>query len=180
MRSCELRGKELMDAEVITPSDLNECLKAERRNEGCIISVGLPCYSCLHTLLDSIRTNSAGLLLLDDVEVTYLNRPHDKLMDWFFNPIMVLKEQIKVLKLEEGEVRFLEKVLLFGSNSQRMEAWDNGSSVPQDALRAAQIQGISRRYGVLLIFQFQPNKKKTRTLLNSEYSCFESMNVFVG
>lgn len=180
MRSCELRGKELLDAEVITPSDLDECLKAERSNEGCIISVGLPCYSCLHTLLDSIRTNSAGLLLLDDVEVTYLNRPHDKLMDWFFNPIMVLKEQIKVLKLEEGEVRFLEKVLLFGSNSQRMEAWDNGSSVPQDALRAAQIQGISRRYGVLLIFQFQPNKKKTRTLLNSEYSCFELMNVFVG
>ncbi|KAK9948890.1 hypothetical protein M0R45_004444 [Rubus argutus] len=145
MRSCELRGKELLDAEVITPSDLYECLKAERSNEGCIISVGLPCYSCFHTLLNSIRTNSAGLLLLDDVEVTYLNRPHDKLMDWFFNPIMVLKEQIKVIKLEEGEVRFLERVLLFGSNSQRMEAWDNGSSVPQDALRAAQIQGISRR-----------------------------------
>ncbi|XWS29859.1 hypothetical protein CRYUN_Cryun24cG0066200 [Craigia yunnanensis] len=26
-----------------------------------------------------------------------------------------------------------------------MDAWDNGSSVPQDSLRAAQIEGISRR-----------------------------------
>ncbi|KAK9285036.1 hypothetical protein L1049_024220 [Liquidambar formosana] len=58
---------------------------------------------------------------------------------------MVLKEQIRVIKLGEGEVRFLEKVVLFGSNTQRMEAWENGSLVPQDALRAAQIQGISRR-----------------------------------
>ncbi|KAM5576511.1 putative membrane protein [Rosa sericea] len=145
MRSCELRAKQLLDAEVITPSDLYEWLNSENSNEGCIIGVGLPCYSFLHTLLCSIRSNSAGLLLLDDVEVTYLNRPHDKLMDWFFNPIMVLKEQVKVIKLEEGEVRFLEKVLLFRSNTQRMEAWDNGSLIPQDALRAAQIEGISRR-----------------------------------
>ncbi|KAK9292150.1 hypothetical protein L1049_020109 [Liquidambar formosana] len=59
---------------------------------------------------------------------------------------MVLKEQIRVIKLGEGEVRFLEKVVLFGSNTQRMEEWENGSLVPQDTLRAAQIQGISRRY----------------------------------
>ncbi|XP_050376240.1 uncharacterized membrane protein At3g27390 [Argentina anserina] len=145
MRSCELRGKQLLDEEAITPSDLYEWLKSEKSNEGSIISVGLPSYSFLHTILCSIRSNSPGLLLLDDVEVTYLNRPHDKLTDWFFNPIMVLKEQVKVIKLEEGEVRFLEKVLLFGSIRQRMEAWDNASLVPQDVLRAAQVQGISRR-----------------------------------
>ncbi|XP_004289227.1 PREDICTED: uncharacterized membrane protein At3g27390 [Fragaria vesca subsp. vesca] len=145
MRTCELRGKQLLDAEAITPNDLYEWLKCENSNEGSIISVGLPCYSLLYTLLCSIGSNSPGLLLLDDVEVTYINRPHDKLMDWFFNPIMVLKEQVKVINLEECEVRFLEKVLLFRSNTQRMEAWDNGSLIPQDALRAAQIQGISRR-----------------------------------
>ncbi|PQQ05904.1 putative membrane protein [Prunus yedoensis var. nudiflora] len=111
MRSCQLRGKQLLDA---------------------------------NTLLCSIRSNSSGLLLLDDVEINHFNRPHDKLLDWFFNPIMVLKEQIKV-QLAEGEVRFLEKVVLFGGNTQRMEAWDNGSLAPQDALRAAQIEGISRR-----------------------------------
>ncbi|XP_048334485.1 uncharacterized membrane protein At3g27390 [Ziziphus jujuba] len=145
IKSCEMRGKQLLDANVITSTDLNEWLKAKNSNEAAIISVGLPCYSLLQTLLHSIKANSGGVLLLDDIEVNYFNRPQDKLLDWFFNPVMVLKEQIKVIKLGEDEVRFLERVVLFGSNTQRMEAWENGSITPQDALRAAQIQGISRR-----------------------------------
>lgn len=158
MRSCELRGKELLDANVITSIDLNEWLKAKNSNEAGIISVGLPCYSLLQTLLYSIKANSGGVLLLDDFEVNYFNRPKDKLLDWFFNPIMVLKEQIKVIKLGEGEVRFLERVVLFGSNTQRMEAWENGSIIPQDALRAAQIQGISRRYLLISFKCFNYNR----------------------
>ncbi|KAJ0041554.1 hypothetical protein Pint_28073 [Pistacia integerrima] len=122
MRSCEMRGRELLNANVITPLDLYESLKAKNGNEGAIISVGLPCYTFLQTLLYSIKAGSGGLLLLDNFE-----------------------EQINVIKLGEDEVRYLEKVVLFGSNTQRMQAWDNGSLVPEDALRAAQIQGISRR-----------------------------------
>ena len=155
MKSCEARGKELLDADLITSSDLHEWLKAKNVNEAAIISVGLPCYSLLHTIMYSIEAESGGLLLLDNVEVNYLNRPKDKLMDWFFNPVMVLKEQIRVIRLGEDEVRFLEKAVLFGSNTQRMEAWENGSLAPQDALRAAQIQGISRRYELFLSFQLQ-------------------------
>lgn len=146
MRSCEITGKELLDAYLITPADLHEWLKAKNSNEAAaIVGVGLPCFSLLQALLCSIQGNSSGMLLLDDVEITHMNRPKDKLLDWFFNPVMVLKEQIKAITLGESEVRFLEKVVLFGSNTQRMEAWENGSLVPQNALRAAQIQGISRR-----------------------------------
>ncbi|KAF2283703.1 hypothetical protein GH714_014282 [Hevea brasiliensis] len=68
-----------------------------------------------------------------------------QLFDWFFHPLLVLKEQIRVIKLGEGEERFLQKVVLFGKDTERIEAWDNGSLVPQEALRAAQLQGISRR-----------------------------------
>ncbi|KAK9277159.1 hypothetical protein L1049_006698 [Liquidambar formosana] len=96
MRACELRAKELLDANVIASADLYEWLKTKAANDASIIGVGT--------------------------------------------------EQIRVIKLGEGEVRFLEKVVLFGSNTQRMEEWENGSLVPQDALRAAQIQGISRKY----------------------------------
>ncbi|KAF5463807.1 hypothetical protein F2P56_013939 [Juglans regia] len=144
MRYCEMRGKDLLDAGVITPADLYEWTKAKNSDESAIISVGLPCYSFLQALLCSIKANSGGLLL-DGVEVTYFNRPKDKLLDWFFNPVMVLKEQIRVIKLGEDEVNFLEKAVLFGSNTQPMETWQNGSLAPQDALRAAQIRGISRR-----------------------------------
>jgi hypothetical protein len=152
MKHCEMRGKELLDAGVITTADFYEWLQAKNSDEAAMISVGLPCYSFLQTLLYSIKANSRGLLLFDGVEVTHFNRPKDKLLDWFFNPIMVLKEQIRVIKLEEDEVRYLEKEVLFGSNTQRKEACHNGSLAPQDALRAAQIQGISRRYELFLHF----------------------------
>ncbi|POO02784.1 membrane protein [Trema orientale] len=167
MRSCEMRGKELLDANVITPADLYEWLKAKNSHEAAIIGVGLPCYSFLQTLLNSIKANSGGLLLLDDFEVNHLNRPKDKLLDWFFNPVMVLKEQIKAITLEEAEMRFLEKVVLFGSNTRRMEAWENGSLVPQDALRAAQIQGISRRMTGMVrsISKFPTHRRRYRQVV---------------
>ncbi|XP_061347005.1 uncharacterized membrane protein At3g27390 [Gastrolobium bilobum] len=145
MRYCEMRGKELLDADVLTAADVCEWVRGKNNNEASVIGVGLPCYSLLQTLLFSIKANSSGVLLLDDFEITYFNRPKDKLLDWFFSPVMVLKEQIRVIKLVEGEVRYLEKVILFGSNKQRFEAWDNGGLLIPDALRAAQIEGISRR-----------------------------------
>ena len=146
MRDCEIRGKELLDANVLTAADLYEWLRGKNVNEASIVGVGLPCYSLLQTLLFSIKANSSGVLLLDDFEITHFNRPKDKLLDWFFNPVMVLKEQIRVIKLVEGEVRYLEKVVLFGVNKQRLKTWDNGSLLIPDGLRAAQIEGISRRY----------------------------------
>lgn len=144
MRSCEIRARELLDADVITQTDLCEWLKAKNSHEAPIIGVGLPSYSFLHTLVASMKAGD-GILLLDDVFITHENRPQDRLIDWFFQPVMVLKDQIKILKLGEGEMRYLERVLLFGSDPDRMGAWENGCVIPQDPLRAAQIQGISRR-----------------------------------
>ncbi|XP_021752197.1 uncharacterized membrane protein At3g27390-like [Chenopodium quinoa] len=145
MRTCEIKGRELLDANVLTRTDLYEWLKAKNSHEAPIVGVGLPSYSALDTLLRSIQAGADGILLLDEVIVNQENRPHDRLLDWFFNPLMVLKEQIKTLKLGDGEMQYLERVLLFGSHPQRMEAWENGCVIPQDPLRAAQIQGISRR-----------------------------------
>lgn len=145
-----MRGKELLDASVIAPDDLYEWLSAKNSNDAAIVGVGLPCYSLFQNLLFSIKSGSVGLVMLDGVEVTNLNVPQDRLMDWFFQPIMVLKEQIKVIALGEGEIRYLEKFIIFGGNTQRMESWNNGSFVPEDALRAAQIQGITRRYELYL------------------------------
>lgn len=146
IKMCEVRGKELLDANVITQSDLEDWSKAKNGNGAAIVNVGLPCYTFLQTILNSVKTGSDGLLLLDNLEVTYLNRPRDRLLDWFFQPVMDLKEQIKVMSLEEGEERYLEKTVLFGrNNAERFKAWENGSLAPQDAIRAAQIEGISRR-----------------------------------
>ncbi|KAG8384394.1 hypothetical protein BUALT_Bualt04G0113500 [Buddleja alternifolia] len=145
MKLCEVSGKELLNANTIAHTDLSDWLKAKHANDATIIDVGLPCFSFLHTLLNSIEAGSNGLMLFDGTEVNHLNRPQDRLLDWFFHPVMVLKEQIRVIKLEEGEIRYLEKMLLFGNDKERAKCWENGSLIPQDALRAAQIEGISRR-----------------------------------
>nr|GMD51769.1 uncharacterized membrane protein At3g27390 [Ipomoea batatas] len=145
IKMCEVRGKELLDSNVITQSDLEDWSKAKNGNGASIVNVGLPCYTFLQTILHSVEAGSDGLLLLDNLEVTYLNRPRDRLVDWFFQPVMDLKEQIKVMGLEEGEIGYLEKTVLFGRNTERFKAWENGSLAPQDTIRAAQIEGISRR-----------------------------------
>ncbi|KAK4488373.1 hypothetical protein RD792_004134 [Penstemon davidsonii] len=145
MKTSEVKGNELLDMGVITSSDLSDWLNSRHSNEATIINVGLPCFSFFHTLIYSIKVGSNGLMLLDGTEVNHLNRPQDRLLDWFFHPVMVLKEQIRVLQLEEGEIRYLEKVILLGKENERSKSWENGSFVPQDALRAAQIEGITRR-----------------------------------
>ncbi|KNA03843.1 hypothetical protein SOVF_205270 isoform B, partial [Spinacia oleracea] len=145
MNTIEIKGKELLDANVLTRADLYEWLKAKNSHEAPIIGVGLHSYSALYTLTCSIQAGADGIMLLDGVIINHVNRPQDRILDWFFNPLMVLKEQIKTLKLGNGEMQYLERVLLFGSHPQRMEAWENGSVISQDPLRAAQIQGISRR-----------------------------------
>ena len=146
MKSCEMWGKELLDASVINPSDLCEWLKAKNSNDGPIIGVGLPCYSLFQNLLYSIESGLVCLMMIDGIEVTALNTPQNRLLDLLFQPVMVLKEQI----LEEGEVRYLEKLIIFGGNTERMESWKNGSFKPEDALRAAQIQGMAKRYELCL------------------------------
>ena len=147
MTACELSGKELLDANVITSVDLSEWLRTKGSSEETV-GLGLPSYALLHSLLHSIKAGSGGILLSTGIEVFHLNRPQDQLLDWFFQPIMVLKEQIKVIQMDEDEVRFLEKLVLFIGDTQGMESWDNGSVAPQNALKAAQIQAISRRYEV--------------------------------
>ncbi|CAI9110158.1 OLC1v1010137C1 [Oldenlandia corymbosa var. corymbosa] len=145
MRACEVRGKQLLDADVITTADLYGWLKAKNGSENPIIDFGLPCYAFLQTIIHSINAGSDGLVLLDGLEVTHLNRPQDRLFDWFFHPILVLKEQIRVIQLEDFELKFLEKRVLFGNDTARLKAWDNGGLMPEDTLKAAQIEGISRR-----------------------------------
>lgn len=144
MENSEMRGKELIDANIVTEVELNEWLRTNGAKQG-IVGLGLPSYAFLQRLLYSIESGSSGLMLSTGIEVTYLNRPQDRLMDWFFQPVMVLKEQIKFIGLKVEEVRFLEKLVLFNGDNVSMQSWENGSVVPQDALKAAQIQAISRR-----------------------------------
>jgi len=143
MKACEQRGRDLLNLNVITAVGLSEWLRGKESGHETI-SLGLPSYSLLCSVLQSIKAGAGGLLM-GSVEVNQFNRPQDRLLDWFFHPVLVLKEQIQVLSMTEEEVRFLEKLTLFVGNAAGASAWDNGDEVPQDPVRLAQIQAISRR-----------------------------------
>ncbi|WOK94313.1 hypothetical protein Cni_G03015 [Canna indica] len=143
-KSCEIKGKELIDANIITTFHLSDWLQTKGATQETV-GIGLPSYAFLHTLLNSIKAGSGGILLSCGIEVTHQNRPQDRLLDWFFHPIMVLMEQIKVIKLKDDEVRFLEKLVLFVGNTSSRDSLDNGFMAHQDPIRSAQIQAISRR-----------------------------------
>ncbi|KAI4968312.1 hypothetical protein ZWY2020_057967 [Hordeum vulgare] len=142
MKSCEQRGRDLLNLNVITSVDLTEWLRTkDSGNE--TINLGLPSYDMLCTVLHSIKAGSTGLLLGNDVEVDQQNRPQDLLLDWFFHPVLVLKDQMQVLKMTGQEVRFLERLTLFvGSSSATAggDVWDNGAETPCDPVRMAQIE----------------------------------------
>ncbi|KAG8064737.1 hypothetical protein GUJ93_ZPchr0004g40205 [Zizania palustris] len=144
MKSCELRGRDLLDLNVITTTDLTEWLRSKECDHETV-GLGIPCYSLLCTILHSIKAGSGGLLVGNGIEVNQYNRPQDRLIDWFLHPVLVIKDQIQALKMTEEEVRFLEKMILFVGNSARANGWDNGAEIPQDPVRTAQIQAISRR-----------------------------------
>ncbi|XP_006652341.1 uncharacterized membrane protein At3g27390 isoform X2 [Oryza brachyantha] len=144
MKNCEMRGRDLLNLNVITTVDLTEWLRSKESGQEAI-GLGVPSYSLLCIILQSIKASSGGLLVGNGIEINQYNRPQDRLVDWFLHPVLVLKDQIQALKMTEEEVRFLEKLTLFIGNSERANGWDNGAEIPQDPVRAAQIQAISRR-----------------------------------
>lgn len=62
-RNINLRGKHLVEVGVLKTSDLDGWLSRGKNPKWKIVAVGLPAYCTLHTLLESARANSAGLLL---------------------------------------------------------------------------------------------------------------------
>lgn len=82
--------------------------------------------------------------------MTMLNRPKDRISDWFFEPLLTLKDQLQAAHLKEEEERYLEKYILMTGDSDRMEKWDNGGVEPEDGVRLGELQAIARRSVFLL------------------------------
>lgn len=73
------------------------------------------------------------------------NKPSDRLSDWFFEPLLVLKDHICVARLKESEEHYLEKLILMGDDIKRMESWQNGGLEPKDDMRRGELQALARQ-----------------------------------
>ncbi|KAK9091808.1 hypothetical protein Syun_026719 [Stephania yunnanensis] len=165
-RSCEMNGRLLMHEGLIDVTDIEECiLKGKCKKLG----IKLPAWSILQSLLKSARSNTDGLLITDDMEVTTFDGPRDKVFEWFIGPLLIMKEQIKRLHLDETEEACL-KVLIMSYDNEKPEDWD-GKFPSQDKVRRAQLQAILRRlHGIVASMTRIPTfRRRFKNLVNVLY-----------
>ena len=73
------------------------------------------------------------------------NRPKNTIFDWFFDPLMVIKEQIKAENLTEEEEEYLKmRVLLSGDPSRLKGSLPHVPSLTER--KKADIDAFARRY----------------------------------
>jgi hypothetical protein len=81
----------------------------------------------------------------DGCEITSDNRPKNAIFDWFFDPLMVIKDQIKADNFTEEEEVYLQKRVLLISDPKRLKA-----TLPHlpslNERKQAEIDAFARRY----------------------------------
>lgn len=82
----------------------------------------------------------------DDTELTLTNRPREKFFEWFLNPLLIIKEQIKAENLSSSEEDYLCKlVLLSGGDAERLKNSAIGPA-PESEVKRAELDALARRY----------------------------------
>ncbi|KAH9792253.1 transmembrane protein [Citrus sinensis] len=140
-KECQHHGEIWVSEGLITAKDIED---AKSNSGSQVVSMGLPAYCLLQALLRSAMANSPGILLSDSVtEITSSNRPKDVFFDWFFNPFLIIKEQIKAENLTEAEEDYLSKLVLFCGNIGRLK--DLNVSPPESERKRAELGALARR-----------------------------------
>uniref|UniRef100_A0A7N0TY20 Transmembrane protein n=1 Tax=Kalanchoe fedtschenkoi TaxID=63787 RepID=A0A7N0TY20_KALFE len=139
-KSCKIKGRILLRDGLIDVKDIEECVKGNCKKLG----IKLPVCCILQCLVTSAKSDSPGLVISDEVELTKTNWPRGKVFEWYVGPLFVMKEQLKGLQLDENEELCLGKLVMRSKNKQP-EDWDNTGFPSSDSVRRAQLQAIIRR-----------------------------------
>ncbi|KAL5972399.1 hypothetical protein ACLOJK_041653 [Asimina triloba] len=166
-RSCEMNGRMLLHDGLIDASDIEECMLKGKCKK---MIIKLPAYCVLQFLLRSARSNSPGLLITDEIELTKFNWPKDKVFEWLLGPLLIMKEQIKQLRLNESEEDCLCKLIMSSSNN-KPEDWNVSEFPSDDGIRRAQLQAILRRLqGIVSSLSRMPSfRRRFRDLVKVLY-----------
>lgn len=141
-KSSEENGRLLLHEGLIEIKDIEECIIRGKSRKLC---VKLPAWSIFQCLIASAKSNSSGLIISDTVELTKTNCSRDKVLEWYIGPLLIMKEQIKVLQLLQDEEM---KRLIMDFKSETTQDWDDSVFPSDDCVRRAQVQAIIRRYSV--------------------------------
>ncbi|XP_045824329.1 uncharacterized membrane protein At3g27390-like [Trifolium pratense] len=166
-KSCEVNGRIVLRDGLISVKEIEECISKGNCKK---LSLKLPAWSLLHCLLTSAKSNSDGLVITDDVELTRMNGPKDKVFEWFIGPLLIMKEQLKNLELKESEETCLKELVMRCKNDIP-EDWDSTGFPSTDNVRRAQLQAIIRRLqGILASMSRMPTfRRRFRNLVKVLY-----------
>ncbi|CAK9141139.1 unnamed protein product [Ilex paraguariensis] len=157
IKTCEDIGKELLKAGAIRFADID----AWKQSKNKIINIGIPACAFLECFLCSIKSGSPGFILCDNIEITSVNRPEGRAFEWLYDPMCIMKEQIRSLDLQETEELYFHKLCLYSGDTRRIESWQNGGIPPRDEIRRAQLEGMSRRLqGFCLMLSRLPTSRR--------------------
>ncbi|EXC31402.1 hypothetical protein L484_017685 [Morus notabilis] len=140
-KECEHYGELLVSEGLISLQDIED---AKSGKGSSIIGTGLPAYCLLQTLIRSSKANSGGILLNDNTEINSTNRPKDVVFDWFLNPLLIIKEQIRAENLSEAEESYFCKLVLLSGDPSRLKDADIGPS-PEPERKRAELDALARR-----------------------------------
>ncbi|KAL9384609.1 hypothetical protein Peur_021619 [Populus x canadensis] len=166
-KACEVNGRILLRDGLINIQEIEECLVKGNCKK---LSIKLPTWSVLHCLLVSAKSDSSGLVISDDVELARNNGPREKVFEWLIEPLLIMKEQIKNLKVEENEETCLKRLVIECEN-KRPEEWDGTGFPSNDNVRRAQLQAIIRRLQgiVASMSRFPTFRRRFRNMLKVLY-----------
>eukprot|EP00850_Spirogloea_muscicola_P006796 SM000033S12317 [mRNA] locus=s33:90752:94674:+ [translate_table: standard] len=147
MGTCKMIGHELVDCGVIGPKEMQRWTLDWAGPNMRSGAVGIPALCLLRTLLQSYKRNSAGLVFCDGHELLASNKPDHRVVEWFFNPLMVIKLQLQADQLSPREERYFEGLVLSMGNDTVLERWlqDKDAAPPTEAARNSELQGFARR-----------------------------------
>ncbi|WJX33190.1 hypothetical protein P8452_21424 [Trifolium repens] len=166
-KSCEVNGRIVLRDGLISVKEIEECISKGNCKK---LSIKLPAWSLLQCLLTSAKSNSDGLVISDDVELTRMNGPKDKVFEWFIGPLLIMKEQIKNLEMKESEETCLKELVMRCKNDIP-EDWDSTGFPSNDNVRRAQLQAIIRRLqGIVASMSRMPTfRRRFRNLVKVLY-----------
>ncbi|KAL2576159.1 hypothetical protein AAZX31_16G061900 [Glycine max] len=140
-KECFRVGEKLVSEGIITRKDIKE---ANSGNGSRVISIGLPAYCLVQGLLRSAKLNSVGIMISDETELTTSNRPRETFFDWFVNPLLIIKEQIKAENLSVSEEDYLCKLVLLSGDADRLKNSSVGPA-PESEVKRAELEALARR-----------------------------------
>ncbi|GAU29000.1 hypothetical protein TSUD_165180 [Trifolium subterraneum] len=136
-KECCIVGERMISEGLITGKDIEEAKSGKGSN---VITIGLPAYVLLQGLLRSAKVNSMD----DETELTITNRPREKFFEWFLNPLLIIKDQIKAENLSASEEDYLCKLVLLSGDAERLKISGVGPA-PESEVKRAELEALARR-----------------------------------